>query len=105
MQQHTANSSQQIAPRPSGSLHTPTQSFCETQQSLDSQVPDWDDKQVTEYENIKNRLFHSRFNIREYPDPLLPRETFRSRYYPHGVTAEMEKHLLDVIAKIKGRAA
>ncbi|KAI0913179.1 hypothetical protein F4824DRAFT_105395 [Ustulina deusta] len=99
--QHAANSSQQFAPRLPGSLHTPTQSFSETIPTPDSQGMDWADKQAKEHESAKGRLSDSKFNIRDYADPLLPRQHPPSYYYPRGVTAETEKQLLDLIAKIK----
>ncbi|KAI3331938.1 hypothetical protein HD806DRAFT_478833 [Xylariaceae sp. AK1471] len=101
--QHAANSSQQFAPRLSGPLHTPTQSFSEAPiQTPDSQGGmDWADKQAKEHDAAKSRLSDHKFNIRDYADPLLPRQHPPSHYYPRGVTAETEKRLLDVIAKIK----
>ncbi|KAJ8127008.1 hypothetical protein O1611_g6628 [Lasiodiplodia mahajangana] len=99
--QQTANSSQQFAPRIQGSLYTPNQSFSETIQTPDSQVMDRAEKQAKEHEVAKSRLSDHTFNIREYPDPLLPRQQPASHYYPKGVTAETEKHLLDLIAKLK----
>ncbi|KAI0969961.1 hypothetical protein F4678DRAFT_437163 [Xylaria arbuscula] len=102
--QHAANSSQQFAPRLPGSLHTPTQSFSDTAQTLqtpDSQGADWADKQAKEHESAKSRLSDPKFSIRDYADPLLPRQQPSSHYYPRGVTPEVEKQLLDLIANIK----
>ncbi|KAI1133556.1 hypothetical protein F5Y10DRAFT_228044 [Nemania abortiva] len=97
--QHAANTSQQYAPRVQGSLYTPNQSFSESAQTPDSKVMDWADKQAKEHEVAKSRLSDHTFNIKDYADPLLPRTA--SHYYPKGVTAEMEKNLLDLVAKIK----
>ncbi|KAI1369526.1 hypothetical protein F5Y08DRAFT_292230 [Xylaria arbuscula] len=107
--QHAANSSQQYRsewrPMPSGSLHTPNQSFSAAAiQTPDSQGADWTDStqpKDKDLESIRGRLSDSKFNIRDYADPLLPRQHSSSHYTPRGVTAELEKHLLEVIAKIK----
>ncbi|KAK5628242.1 hypothetical protein RRF57_003957 [Xylaria bambusicola] len=102
--QHAANSSQQYAPRLPGSLHTPTQSFSAAIQTPDSQGADWTDGKQSkdkELDSVRNRLSDSKFNIRDYADPLLPRQHPPSHYYPRGVTAEMEKNLLDLVAKLK----
>ncbi|GAW25549.1 hypothetical protein SAMD00023353_0802860 [Rosellinia necatrix] len=101
MQQPTANSSQQFAPRVPGPAFTPNQSFTGSAQPPDQQRLDWVDKQAKEHEGAKNRLSDHKFNIRDYPDPLLPRQHSPSHYYPKGVTAEMERHLQDTILKIK----
>ncbi|KAI1436287.1 hypothetical protein GGR50DRAFT_651537 [Xylaria sp. CBS 124048] len=105
--QHSANSSMPFGSRLPGSLHTPSQSFSELLQTPNAQALqiDWAERQVKEHESIKSRLSDLKFNIREYADPLLPRQYPRSHYYPRGVTAEMEKHLLDVIANIKASKA
>ncbi|KAI1276697.1 hypothetical protein F5Y07DRAFT_365721 [Xylaria sp. FL0933] len=102
--QYAANSSQQYAPRLPGNLHTPTQSFSEAHPALqtpDSHGADWADKQAKEHDSAKSRLSDPKFNIRDYADPLLPRQQTPSYYYPRGVTAEMETQLLDLIAKLK----
>ncbi|KAI0453650.1 hypothetical protein F5B21DRAFT_478772 [Xylaria acuta] len=99
--QHTPNSSQQFAPRGPGPLYTPTRSFNETVQTPDAQGIDWAEKQAKEHEVAKSRLSDHKFNIRDYADPLLPRQQSASHYYPRGVTAETEKHLLDLISRIK----
>ncbi|KAI1430110.1 hypothetical protein F5Y12DRAFT_709120 [Xylaria sp. FL1777] len=103
--QHAANSSQQFAARLPGALHTPTHSFSEAIQTPSSQGVDWADKQAKEHESAKSRLSDSKFNIRDYADPLLPRQHPPSHYYPRGVTTEMEKQLLDLIANIKAERA
>ncbi|KAI0489637.1 hypothetical protein F4859DRAFT_461691 [Xylaria cf. heliscus] len=99
--QHTPNSSQQFAPRGPGLLYTPTQSFNETTQTADAQGLEWADKLAKEHEAAKSRLSDHKFNIRDYADPLLPRQQPGSHYYPRGVTAEMEMRLLDLISRIK----
>ncbi|KAI1166490.1 hypothetical protein F5B18DRAFT_605943 [Nemania serpens] len=99
--QHAANTSQQSVPRGPGSLYTPSQSFSEPVQVPDSSSMDWADKQAKEHEVAKSRLSDHKFNIRDYADPLLPRQHSPSHYYPRGVTVETEKRLLDLISKIK----
>jgi hypothetical protein len=71
--QQAANSSQQFAPRLSGPLHTPTQSFSEAPiQTPDSQGGmDWADKQAKEHDAAKSRLSDFRFNISEFLNILL----------------------------------
>ncbi|KAH8204834.1 hypothetical protein TruAng_001023 [Truncatella angustata] len=54
-----------------------------------------------EADHFKQRLSDQRFNMRDYPDPLLPRDIARERHVPQGYTAEKEKHLLDAIARVK----
>ncbi|KAI1819575.1 hypothetical protein F4861DRAFT_526528 [Xylaria intraflava] len=103
--QHVANSSQQFVPQLPASLHTPTQSFSETLQTPSSQGVEWADRQAKEHEFLKSRLTDHKFNIRDYPDPLLPRQEPPSQYYPQGVTAVMEKHLLEVVSKIKAKSS
>lgn len=67
--QHTANSSQQIAPRFLASLHTPNQSFSGEApvQTPDSQGGgmDWADNQAKERDVAKSRLSDQKFNISE----------------------------------------
>lgn len=63
--QRTANTSQQSVPRGPGSLYTPSQSFSEPVQSLDSSSMEWEDKQAKEHEVAKSRLSDSKFNISE----------------------------------------
>ncbi|GAW12249.1 hypothetical protein ANO14919_016110 [Xylariales sp. No.14919] len=99
--QNATNSSQQWGGRLPGFQYTPNQSFSETSQTADSQVMDWADKQAKEHEFAKSRLSDPKFNTRDFADPLLPRQQPPSHYYPKGVTAETEKQLLDLIAKIK----
>ncbi|KAI1180626.1 hypothetical protein F4777DRAFT_255355 [Nemania sp. FL0916] len=96
----TANSSQQFGPR-APTFYTPTQSFSDSSQTPDLQSMDRVDRQAKEHEMAKTRLVDNKFNIREYPDPLLPRQKLPSYYYPKGVSAETEKHLLALISKIK----
>ncbi|KAK0731166.1 hypothetical protein B0H67DRAFT_62166 [Lasiosphaeris hirsuta] len=63
----------------------------------------WNTKKFRdEYEVAKARLSDLKFNIGEYPDPLLPRQPHRMQY-PSGVTAEMERQLQALIANIRER--
>ncbi|KAH8161993.1 hypothetical protein CIB48_g6248 [Xylaria polymorpha] len=85
-----------------GPQFTPTRSFNETVQTTDAQGLDWADKQAKEHEAAKSRLSDHKFNIRDYADPLLPRQQPPPpHYYPRGVTAEMENRLLDLVSTIK----
>ncbi|KAI1855483.1 hypothetical protein JX265_007681 [Neoarthrinium moseri] len=92
------------APRAPG-LHTPTQSFSDSMHELtiprSHLDPNDKKKQKDEMEAAKSRLIDPKFDIRTYPDPLLPRETAPEKFMPQGLTEETEKHLLDVIAKTK----
>ncbi|KAI0485187.1 hypothetical protein GGR56DRAFT_617157 [Xylariaceae sp. FL0804] len=81
------------AQRFGGAHHTPTQSFSE------------EAKFREECDIAKSRLSDQKFSSKDYPDPLLPRSQPQSHFYPKEVTAETEKHLLDVIAKIKETTA
>ncbi|KAK9797579.1 hypothetical protein SCARD494_03408 [Seiridium cardinale] len=86
-------------------LHTPTQSFSSppADMVIQSHALHLNDKKKLkeEVDIAKQRLSDTKFNIRDYPDPLLPREVPRERHIPSGVTTEREKYLLDVIAKVK----
>ncbi|KAK7757103.1 hypothetical protein SLS62_000650 [Diatrype stigma] len=64
----------------------------------------WSDgKFREEYDGCKARLTDSsKFNIRVYPDPLLPRQQSQADFYPKGMTPELEAHLKGVIAQVKG---
>ncbi|KAK3382896.1 hypothetical protein B0T24DRAFT_672834 [Lasiosphaeria ovina] len=65
----------------------------------------WNTKKFRdEYEMAKMRLSDQKFNIAEYPDPLLPRRVL-PRQYPLGVTAETERRLQELIADIRANAA
>lgn len=65
----------------------------------------WNTKKFRdEYEMAKARLSDLKFNIGEYPDPLLPRQPHRKQY-PPGVTAETERQLQALIATIRERTA
>ncbi|CAJ2512957.1 Uu.00g010760.m01.CDS01 [Anthostomella pinea] len=114
---HPSNSgpSRQFAER-LGPLHTPSQSFSEAAQTgtPDSMAAGgskaggagWNDKKYREeYDIAKSRLLDQKFNIRDYEDPLLPREHPQSSYYPKGVTADLEARLLDVVARVKAAAS
>ncbi|KAI1631466.1 hypothetical protein F4809DRAFT_165374 [Biscogniauxia mediterranea] len=96
-------------------LHTPTQSFSEGGQALDpiagsaagaasgsKATANWSDKKFREeYDLARARLSDQKFNMKDYEDPLLPRQHPQSKYYPNGVTAELEAHLQAVIANAK----
>ncbi|KAI0387410.1 hypothetical protein F5Y04DRAFT_240145 [Hypomontagnella monticulosa] len=103
----TPSSSRPLAARLPSQVHTPTHSFSETavtpDSSMDSQLPHWNDKRSRdELEAARSRLVDQKFNMRDYDDPLLPRQYPQSYYYPAGVTAEIEARLLQVIAEAKG---
>ncbi|KAI2623025.1 hypothetical protein GGS26DRAFT_593875 [Hypomontagnella submonticulosa] len=103
----TPSSSRPLASRLPSQLHTPTHSFSEAavtpDSSMDSQLPNWNDKKSREeLDAARSRLVDQKFNIKDYDDPLLPRRYPQSYYYPAGVTAETEAHLLKVIAEAKG---
>ncbi|KAI1375673.1 hypothetical protein F4677DRAFT_422027 [Hypoxylon crocopeplum] len=106
MQNNTPSSSRPLAARTPGQPHTPTHSFSEAaftpDSALDGKLAAWNDKKTKEeFDLARSRLADQRFNIREYEDPLLPRQTPQSHYYPKGVTAETEARLLRLIAKVK----
>ncbi|KAI0598258.1 hypothetical protein F4775DRAFT_556022 [Biscogniauxia sp. FL1348] len=98
-------------------LHTPTQSISEGGQVLDpiagsagaagaatgsKTTANWNDKKFREeYDLARAKLSDQKFNMRDYEDPLLPRQHPQSKYYPNGVTAELEAHLQAVIANAK----
>ncbi|KAI1339106.1 hypothetical protein F5Y15DRAFT_384816 [Xylariaceae sp. FL0016] len=104
----TSNAGSSFAPRLGGALHTPTQSFSgdvaptPDSTSAGRSVFDFKEQKLRdEYDHAKTRLSDQHFNMRDYPDPLLPRRELPSAFYPKGVTAEMEQKLLDVIARQK----
>ncbi|KAI1460490.1 hypothetical protein F4805DRAFT_454912 [Annulohypoxylon moriforme] len=102
--QNTPSSSRPLAARMPGQLHTPTHSFSEaafTPDSVDGRNVTWDKKSKEEFELARARLTDQKFNIRDYEDPLLPRQHPPSHYYPLGVTAETETRLLKAIAQAK----
>ncbi|KAL7628361.1 hypothetical protein AAE478_002563 [Parahypoxylon ruwenzoriense] len=108
MQNSIPSSSRPLAARLPGQLHTPTHSFSEAgaptpDSALGGRPVPWNDKKSREESDIaRARLAHQKFNIKDYEDPLLPRQHPQSYYYPKGVTAELEAHLLDLIAQVKG---
>ncbi|KAI1328304.1 hypothetical protein F5Y16DRAFT_369360 [Xylariaceae sp. FL0255] len=100
-QPHAANTSHTRVP-----VHTPTQSFSDALQTPDSRGIDWADKQAKDVELAKARLVDPKFNIRDYPDPLLPRQQQApSHYLPKTSTPETEARLLEIIAQIKRKTA
>ncbi|KAI5921632.1 hypothetical protein F4810DRAFT_677060 [Camillea tinctor] len=100
-------------------LHTPTQSFSEGGQVLDSiagsaaagaaaaavgskAAASWNDKKLKEeYDLARAKLSDQKFNMKDFADPLLPRQP---KLYPRGVTAEWEAHLQAIIANAKASA-
>ncbi|EMR70987.1 hypothetical protein UCREL1_1974 [Eutypa lata UCREL1] len=65
----------------------------------------WNDGKFREdYEGCKARMADSKFNIRNFPDPLLPRQQSQADFYPKGVTPELEAHLQSIIKAVKGGA-
>ncbi|KAI1107594.1 hypothetical protein F4804DRAFT_296498 [Jackrogersella minutella] len=109
MQNNTPSSSRPLAARVPGQLHTPTHSFSEgafTPDSIDGKPVTWNDKRSRdEFDLARSRLSDQKFNIRDYDDPLLPRQFPQSHYYPKGVTAETEARLLKLIADAKGSSS
>ncbi|XXG98804.1 hypothetical protein Hte_005134 [Hypoxylon texense] len=107
MQNSTPSSSRPLTSRVPGQLHTPTHSFSEAAFTPDStsegKAIAWNDKRSKdELDLARARLSDQRFNMRDYEDPLLPRQFPPSHYYPKGVTAEIEARLLGIIAQVKG---
>ncbi|KAI1386858.1 uncharacterized protein F4822DRAFT_411432 [Hypoxylon trugodes] len=101
------NSSRPLAARASAQVHTPTQSQsfsgnAFTPDSIEGKTIHWNDKRSREeFELARAKLSDQMFNIRDYEDPLLPRQIPPSQYYPKGVTAETETRLLKLIADVK----
>ncbi|KAI1209430.1 uncharacterized protein F4807DRAFT_426679 [Annulohypoxylon truncatum] len=105
MQNNTPSSSRPLAARVPGQLHTPTHSFSDaafTPDSIDGRTVAWNKNSKEDLSSLQAKLTDQKFNIRDYEDPLLPRQHPPSHYYPNGVTAETEARLLKVIAKVKG---
>ncbi|KAK7932114.1 hypothetical protein PG985_002826 [Apiospora marii] len=106
----------QNLPRLPGQLHTPTQSFSESgtgaggvatpDLSGAQRIAAFNDKKFKEeYDFTKSRLSDQKFDIREYPDPLLPRNPQQEPIFPKGVTSEMEQHLLELVHDTQKRMA
>ncbi|KAH9904201.1 hypothetical protein F4778DRAFT_734374 [Xylariomycetidae sp. FL2044] len=95
----------QFPHRLSDTLHTPSQSFSGAAQTPESNAEAslaWADKKFREeYDVAKSRLSDQKFEIADYDDPLLPRTRPQSAHYPKGISAELEKHLLDVVANVR----
>ncbi|OTA56436.1 hypothetical protein K449DRAFT_387483 [Hypoxylon sp. EC38] len=106
MQNNTPSSSRPLAARVPSQLHTPTHSFSEaafTPESVEGKALAWNDKKSREeFDLARARIADQKFNIRDYEDPLLPRQHPPSHYYPKNVTAETEARLLKLIAEVKG---
>lgn len=86
-------------------LHTPTQSFSGSpadtltpSAAFDPMARTDKKKLKEEVDGAKQRLTDVKFNMRDYPDPLLPRDVPPERHIPQGFTANDEKALLDLIA-------
>ncbi|POR33253.1 Uncharacterized protein TPAR_06575 [Tolypocladium paradoxum] len=62
-------------------------------------------KAKDEFEWRKSRLADPSFNIKKYPDPLAPRQGVDPKFYPKGVTLDMEKTWLAKIQALKDGAA
>ncbi|KAI1400318.1 hypothetical protein F4819DRAFT_461945 [Hypoxylon fuscum] len=110
MQNNAPSSSRPLTSRMPGQLHTPTHSFSEAAFTPDSaseiRPVTWNDKRSKEdFDLARARLADQKFNMRDYEDPLLPRQYPQSHYYPKGVTAEIEARLLAIIAQAKGYSA
>ncbi|KAI1807269.1 hypothetical protein F4811DRAFT_506290 [Daldinia bambusicola] len=109
MQSNTPSSSRPLTSRVPGQLHTPTHSFSEaafTPDSSDVRGGTWNDKRSREELDLaRARLADQKFNMRDYEDPLLPRQHPQSHYYPKGVTAEMEAELLKLVAELTGSSS
>ncbi|KAK8070130.1 hypothetical protein PG994_006746 [Apiospora phragmitis] len=106
----------QNLPRLPGQLHTPTQSFSESGTGAGgaatpdlagaARVAAFNDKKFKEeYEYTKSKLSDQKFDIRDYPDPLLPRNPQQETFLPKGVTTEIEQHLIELVQDIKQRMA
>ncbi|KAK7943450.1 uncharacterized protein PG986_012563 [Apiospora aurea] len=107
----------QNLPRLPAQLHTPTQSFSESpgtgaggvatpDMSGAARVAAFNDKKFKEeYEYNKSRLSDQKFDIRDYPDPLLPRNPQQEPFLPRGVTPELEQHLIQLVQDTKQRLA
>ncbi|KAI2783441.1 hypothetical protein F4815DRAFT_442311 [Daldinia loculata] len=104
MQSNTPSSSRPLTSRVPGQLHTPTHSFSDaafTPDSSEVRVGNWNDKRSREDLDLaRARLADQKFNMRDYEDPLLPRQHPQSHYYPKGVTAETEAQLLKLVAEL-----
>ncbi|KAI4596194.1 hypothetical protein KJ359_005701 [Pestalotiopsis sp. 9143b] len=86
-------------------LHTPTQSFSGSPAdtltpgvAFDPMARTDKKKLKEEVDGAKQRLTDVKFNMRDYPDPLLPRDVPPERHIPQGFTANDEKALLDLVA-------
>ncbi|KAI0125564.1 hypothetical protein BJ170DRAFT_437855 [Xylariales sp. AK1849] len=92
------------ASRVPGQLHTPTQSFSDPPANATPVKSNMhDSRQFKEdYDNARSRLTDQKFDMRDYPDPLLPRDTPSEKYKPKSLTAETEKRLLDLVDMVKG---
>ncbi|KAI2616474.1 hypothetical protein GGR54DRAFT_609340 [Hypoxylon sp. NC1633] len=106
MQNNKPSPSRPLTTRGSDQLHTPTHSFSDAAYTpdsiLDSRVAAFADKKAKEeFDLARARLFDQRFNMRDYDDPLLPRQHQQSHFYPKGVTAETEARLQRLIDEVK----
>ncbi|KAI8962280.1 hypothetical protein F5Y11DRAFT_323425 [Daldinia sp. FL1419] len=106
MPSNIVSSSRPLASRVPGQLHTPTHSFSEaalTPDSSEAKSSNWNDKRSREELDLaRAKLADQKFNMRDYDDPLLPRQHRQAHYYPKGVTAGTEANLLKLIAEFTG---
>ncbi|KAF3061104.1 hypothetical protein GL218_03809 [Daldinia childiae] len=109
MQSNTPSSSRPLTSRVPGQLHTPTHSFSDaafTPDSSEVRVGTWNDKRSREDLDLaRTRLADQKFNMRDFEDPLLPRQHPQSHYYPKGVTEETEAKLLKLIVELTGSSS
>ncbi|KAI2472095.1 hypothetical protein F4781DRAFT_384367 [Annulohypoxylon bovei var. microspora] len=109
MQNNTSSSSRPLAARVPWQLHTPTHSFSDaafTPDSIDGRTVVWNNKiSIDEFDLARAKLADQKFNIKDYEDPLLPRQYPPPHFFPNGVTGETEARLLKVIAKAKGSSS
>ncbi|KAF7542897.1 hypothetical protein G7Z17_g11189 [Cylindrodendrum hubeiense] len=54
-------------------------------------------RMMEECETAKSKLVDQKFTMKQYPDPLLPRDKDTSKVYPQGVTPDMEQRWLKMI--------
>ncbi|KYK57732.1 hypothetical protein DCS_04745 [Drechmeria coniospora] len=56
-------------------------------------------------EYLLSRLLDQSFNIKTYPDPLIPRKGVDPQFFPKGVTPERELQWLDRIKAVRAEQA
>ncbi|KAK1999188.1 hypothetical protein LX36DRAFT_710342 [Colletotrichum falcatum] len=66
-------------------------------------APSWNSKKLREeFESFKSKLLDQRFDPKNFPDPLLPRNGSDPRNSPKG-TPEAEGRIDRIIAEYRGR--